>query len=1769
MRVAVMGGGFGSIPAIASCAGQSLYYGEFKDFTLNITPGTPCSGTPASLAVSPTNPALCSSSTASLALALDASGYTYQWQESSTAGGTYVNVTGGSGATTATYTSPTGGALPYSPTYYRCNVTCTSSGQTTASQISTVSVNPFLNCYCVPSYAAANGTTRGITQIILNGTPNINNTTFVNNVSPYYTSYTAASPVSNAGLSLNTAYTLSVKVGTQAAASNNVGAWVDYNQNGIFETSEFLGSFSNALAISMTNINFTVPGTAATGTTGMRVRHRYGAAVTSADACTNFTGTAGAGGAGETEDYRVNITGNSCSGTPTAGTASASISSVCPNATSILSLSGYTSGVSGITFQWQLSVNGGGYANVSGGTGATTATYTTPAQANATLTTATYAYQCIVTCTNSGLSATSTSTTVTVNPSPSVSVTPNTSSICNGGGGQVLTASNAASGTTTFTWLPTTGLSPTSGSSVTSAPGGNTTYTVTATANSCTGSATAVITVNPTTLTFSPSASTIGVGGSVSITASATSTNAGAITYAWAPSTGLSATSGATVTASPLSTTTYTVTATDGSGCSRTGTVTVSVSSGTPGTVSCGYAYSYGNPTSFTTASSLGTPTSLTWADDAVYSNNSIGFNFNFNDFSYSTMGISSNGFIWFGTGTPSATNYTPLSTTTGQTGAVDGIISVFGQNLLTFQSGLTSLKYVTFGSVGSRTCVVEWNAAGIDQCGVGGGGDRTDFQIRLYEGSNIIELWYKDAAYDLTYVGSCGVYSGQVGIRGATVNDYQNRTNGCEGPWASTSAGSSNSSGMSIGGGWNCAASWPGTGNNFRYTPTAKPTINPSAQQNICTGGAGVTLTAVNSGSMSSPSYQWQSYTYPPSNTDVAGQTAITYLANAITAGNYFYTVKLTSGACVRYSDATAVVAASCCTPPVFTACPGTISLSAGTGACHTAAIYSTPVTGTSPILSYTFTGATTGSGNGNGSGSDFNVGTTTVTVTATNGCGNPLCSFDVMVSDNELPTITAPSDVTVCNGASITLGTPSTGDNCGVATVTNNAPGSYSVGTTVVTWIVTDIHGNTATATQNVIVNALPSANISASNGLALTCANPNTVLSVPTPGGTTQVWSQNGLFFATASNPLVTVGATYDVTVTVTATGCTANSSVTTTLNNTAPDATISASNGLTFCDGSSTVLSVPVTGTTSQVWNQNGVFFATASNPVITVGAIYNVTVTDGANGCTTSSSVTTVANPLPIGSASNIVICNGDPSNVPLNSTEVGSTFTWTSSVTTGGIIGNNDCTSGCGNAIADVLTNTGYVHGVVTYTVIPTSGLGCTGAPFTANVTVGAAPSAPVISGPNALCGITSTVYTVAAVPEATSYVWTVPTGVTGMTITSGQGTTALHVTISAGTVSGDVTCTASNSCGSSLTTILPVTKKPAVPGAITGPTSTCGQTSATYSIAPVFGATSYIWTLPAGMTASGAANLNTITVNIAGTFIYGQVKVSAVNACGNVPGIGIWITGNAPNMPLTLSGPANVCGLTTGTYSIPAVAGASGYNWTITGAGNSISGSNTGTTATAILAGPGTISVAATNLCGSSTNRTLTLVTTALQPGAISGPANTCGLTIASYSVATVANASIYTWGLATGMTWGTGQGTNVITVNIAPSVGSTTAVSPLKVSETNTCGNTSLYRTTSITRCLSPDALNTEGGNTFSNVYPNPTSSEFTMDVTVDKDQEIVLEVFDILCNIVISEKHMLATGTSTMKTNMEPFNNGMYFVRILDATSNVIHTERVVKQ
>jgi hypothetical protein len=93
-----------------------------------------------------------------------------------------------------------------------------------------------------------------------------------------------------------------------------------------------------------------------------------------------------------------------CSGTPTPGTAAATLTSLCVGGSTVLSLSGTTLGA-GISYQWQSASSATGpFANISG---ATAASYT------ASPTQTTY-YQAVVTCANGGTPVSATSNVVAV-----------------------------------------------------------------------------------------------------------------------------------------------------------------------------------------------------------------------------------------------------------------------------------------------------------------------------------------------------------------------------------------------------------------------------------------------------------------------------------------------------------------------------------------------------------------------------------------------------------------------------------------------------------------------------------------------------------------------------------------------------------------------------------------------------------------------------------------------------------------------------------------------------------------------------------------------------------------------------------------------------------------------------------------------------------------------------------------------------------------------------------------------------------------------------------------------------------------------------------------------------------------------------------------------------------------------------------------------------------------------------------------------------------
>lgn len=115
--------------------------------------------------------------------------------------------------------------------------------------------------------------------------------------------------------------------------------------------------------------------------------------------------------------------------------------------------------------------------------------------------------------------------------------------------------------------------------------------------------------------------------------------------------------------------------------------------------------------------------------------------------------------------------------------------------------------------------------------------------------------------------------------------------------------------------------------------------------------------------------------------------------------------------------------------------------------------------------------------------SGSTFPIGNTTVTCNASDAAGNlSSASFNVTIEDTTPPTISAPADIIVPAGSSsgasgVALGSPAVSDIADLSpTVTNDAPAVFPIGTTIVVWTAQDQVGNSAQATQQVVVLPLP---------------------------------------------------------------------------------------------------------------------------------------------------------------------------------------------------------------------------------------------------------------------------------------------------------------------------------------------------------------------------------------------------------------------------------------------------------------------------------------------------------------------------------------------------------------------------------------------------------------------------------------------------------------------------------------------------------------------
>jgi len=474
--------------------------------------------------------------------------------------------------------------------------------------------------------------------------------------------------------------------------------------------------------------------------------------------------------------------------------------------------------------------------------------------------------------------------------------------------------------------------------------------------------------------------------------------------------------------------------------------------------------------------------------------------------------------------------------------------------------------------------------------------------------------------------------------------------------------------------------------------------------------------------------------------------------------------------------------------------------------------------------------------------------------------------------------------------------------------------------------------------------------------------------------------------------------------------------------------------------------------------------------------------------------------------------------------------------------------------------------------GTVVLTLTTDAPLNCTPATSTMTITIQANPASPgAISGPAALCNPfnTTTTYSIAPVSGATSYTWSVPAGTV---LLFGQGTNSITVNwpfsaIHAGVV-GQVCVTAnnSNSCGSSVPSCLGISVQlstPVTPPSISGSAKACPTDILTYSIASVFRASSYVWTVPAGATIVSGAGSNIISVAFNAGFTGGPITVAAVNACGTSPVRTRNISLNILTASASISGQSSgVCGATGVSYTATAVVGAASYFWSVPTGATIASGQGSSTIMVDFSGayGGGAISVVAQNGCGNGFARSLTVIGAPGQPMPITGAVGLCANQNYAYDVATVAGASTYTWTVPTGFTILSGQGTKTI---LAKAGANPASGLNLSVRASNACGTGVARALSGISITLCPRIGEAEAMNIVA--YPNPVSDLLNISFNSDKNQDVLVTMMDAAGRVVLNENRNADEGVNKFEISVKGMASGIYTMQLL--TSDTVQKVRIV--
>ena len=163
---------------------------------------------------------------------------------------------------------------------------------------------------------------------------------------------------------------------------------------------------------------------------------------------------------------------------------------------------------------------------------------------------------------------------------------------------------------------------------------------------------------------------------------------------------------------------------------------------------------------------------------------------------------------------------------------------------------------------------------------------------------------------------------------------------------------------------------------------------------------------------------------------------------------------------------------------------------------------------------------------------------------------------------------------------------------------------------------------------------------------------------------------------------------------------------------------------------------------------------------------------------------------------------------------------------------------------------------------------------------------VDSASQLPFIQGPEKFSYSQDTVtYSIDSLTSASEYEWIYPEGLIPISNTSER---IIRFNVDSVFTEGKIQVRGINRNwrGTYFEKIISRTLYPSSAGNISGITTVCqGQDSVTYTVSEVPGATSYVWTLPGGVT--GKSTTNSITVNFGPSAVSGNITVKGANSYG------------------------------------------------------------------------------------------------------------------------------------------------------------------------------------------------------------------------------------------------------------------------------------------